>query len=102
MLKPIKSLDGTITLPGSKSLSNRILLLSAFSDGNTEVDNLLDSDDIQYMLKALKQLEVPLDIKTNEDGSVGRVTVTGQAGPIDSPTPEDVQNLFLGNAGKLL
>lgn len=99
LLKPIKSLDGTITLPGSKSLSNRILLLSAFSDGNTEVDNLLDSDDIQYMLKALKQLEVPLDIKTNEDGSVGRVTVTGQAGPIDSPTPEDVQNLFLGNAG---
>eukprot|EP00814_Leptocylindrus_danicus_P003679 CAMPEP_0116014968 /NCGR_PEP_ID=MMETSP0321-20121206/6567_1 /TAXON_ID=163516 /ORGANISM="Leptocylindrus danicus var. danicus, Strain B650" /LENGTH=485 /DNA_ID=CAMNT_0003484669 /DNA_START=85 /DNA_END=1542 /DNA_ORIENTATION=+ len=99
LLKPIKSLDGTITLPGSKSLSNRILLLSALSDGNTVVDNLLDSDDIQYMLKALKQLEVPLDIKTNEDGSVGKVTVTGQAGPIDSPTPEDVQNLFLGNAG---
>jgi len=99
LLKPIKSLDGTITLPGSKSLSNRILLLSALSEGNTDVDNLLDSDDIQYMLKALQQLQVPLDIETNEDGSVGRVSVTGQAGPINSPTPDEVQELFLGNAG---
>ena len=99
LLKPIKSLDGTITLPGSKSLSNRILLLSALSEGTTEVDNLLDSDDIQYMLQALEQLQVPLDISKNEDGSVGKVVVTGQSGPINSPSPEDVQNLFLGNAG---
>jgi len=99
LLKPIKSLDGTITLPGSKSLSNRILLLSALSEGTTEVDNLLDSDDIQYMLKALEQLQVPLDISKTEDGSVGKVKVTGQAGPINSPTPSEVQDLFLGNAG---
>ena len=99
LLKPIKSLDGTITLPGSKSLSNRILLLSTLSEGTTEVDNLLDSDDIQYMLKALEQLQVPLDIGKNKDGSVGKVIVTGQSGPINSPTPEKVQELFLGNAG---
>ena len=42
---PIKSLDGTVTLPGSKSLSNRCLLLAALSEGNTCVENLLESDD---------------------------------------------------------
>ena len=47
-----------ITLPGSKSLSNRVLLLSALSKGTTTVENLLDSADIRYMLGALKQLNV--------------------------------------------
>jgi hypothetical protein len=46
-ISPIKSLDGTVTLPGSKSLSNRCLLLAALSEGKTRVDNLLDSDDIK-------------------------------------------------------
>ena len=91
---PIKSLDGTVTLPGSKSLSNRCLLLAALSDGITKVDNLLESDDIRYMLEALDQLQVPVDRHSSDS-----VTVTGQAGPINSPTPEEVCELFLGNAG---
>jgi 3-phosphoshikimate 1-carboxyvinyltransferase len=91
---PIKSLDGTVTLPGSKSLSNRCLLLAALSDGNTRVDNLLESDDIRYMLEALDTLEVPVDRHSRES-----VTVTGQNGPIDSPTPDEFVELFLGNAG---
>ena len=91
---PIKSLDGTVTLPGSKSLSNRCLLLAALSEGNTKVDNLLESDDIRYMLEALDQLKVPV-----ERHSADSVTVTGQAGPINSPTPDEVVELFLGNAG---
>ena len=91
---PIKSLDGTVTLPGSKSLSNRCLLLAALSEGTTRVDNLLESDDIRYMLEALDQLQVPV-----ERHSADSVTVTGQAGPINSPTPEQVCELFLGNAG---
>ena len=91
---PIKSLDGTVTLPGSKSLSNRCLLLAALSDGNTKVDNLLESDDIRYMLEALDTLEVPVERHSAES-----VTVTGQAGPINSPKPEEVCELFLGNAG---
>lgn len=45
-------------LPGSKSLSNRVLLLAALSAGTIQIDNLLDSADIQYMLSALKQLKV--------------------------------------------
>ena len=91
---PIKSLDGTVTLPGSKSLSNRCLLLAALSDGTTRVDNLLESDDISYMLEALDKLKVPLERHSKDS-----VTVTGQAGPIRSPTPDEVCELFLGNAG---
>lgn len=91
---PIKSLDGTVTLPGSKSLSNRCLLLAALSDGNTKVDNLLESDDIRYMLEALDQMKVPVERHSAES-----VTVTGQNGPINSPTGDEVCELFLGNAG---
>jgi 3-phosphoshikimate 1-carboxyvinyltransferase len=93
-VKPIKSLDGTVTLPGSKSLSNRCLLLAALSEGKTRVNNLLDSDDIRYMLQALEQLAVPVERHSDDS-----VTVTGKAGPINSPTPEKVCELFLGNAG---
>lgn len=91
---PIKSLDGTVTLPGSKSLSNRCLLLAALSEGETRVDNLLESDDIRYMLEALDTLKVPVEKHSSES-----VTVTGQAGPINSPTPDENVDLFLGNAG---
>ncbi len=91
---PIKSLDGTVTLPGSKSLSNRCLLLAALSEGETRVDNLLESDDIRYMLEALDTLKVPVDKHSSES-----VTVTGQAGPINSPNQEENVDLFLGNAG---
>lgn len=95
---PITSLDGTVTLPGSKSLSNRCLLLAALSKGITHVENLLESDDIRYMLDALDQLEVPV-----ERISADTVVVTGQAGPINSPSFKDggnkVNDLYLGNAG---
>lgn len=92
---PIKSLDGTVTLPGSKSLSNRCLLLAALSEGSTRVENLLESDDIRYMLEALDKMEVPV-----ERHSADCVTVTGQSGPINSPLDDDTTcELFLGNAG---
>ena len=93
---PIRSLDGTVTLPGSKSLSNRCLLLAALSDGSTRVENLLESDDIRYMLEALDTLQVPVE-RDGDDAT--SVTVAGQSGPIDSPTPEETLELFLGNAG---
>ena len=94
-VKPIRSLDGTVTLPGSKSLSNRCLLLSALSEGETRVDNLLDSDDVRYMVEALDTLKVPVTRHSSDS-----VTVTGQAGPINSPYDDErVCELFLGNAG---
>ncbi len=92
---PIKSLDGTVTLPGSKSLSNRCLLLAALSSGDTRVENLLESDDIRYMLEALDQMKVPVARDADDKTTV---TVTGQAGPINAPSDE-ICELFLGNAG---
>lgn len=57
-LQPISRVEGEIHLPGSKSLSNRALLLAALADGTTQVRNLLDSDDVRHMLNALKALGV--------------------------------------------
>jgi 3-phosphoshikimate 1-carboxyvinyltransferase len=90
-LKPIKKVSGSVTLPGSKSLSNRILLLAALADGVTQVTNLLDSDDIRHMLKALEQLGVKVEL--NEDKTIA--TVHGVAGKFETPS----EALFLGNAG---
>lgn len=94
VVTPIKSLDGTVTLPGSKSLSNRCLLLAALSEGTTRVDNLLESDDIRYMLEALDKLGVPVE-RVDETS----VIVTGQGGPINAPSADEICELFLGNAG---
>ncbi|WP_462168819.1 3-phosphoshikimate 1-carboxyvinyltransferase [Pseudoalteromonas lipolytica] len=90
-LEPISKVNGSVTLPGSKSLSNRILLLAALSQGTTVVENLLDSDDIRHMLGALKLLGV--NVTLNDDKTVA--TVEGVAGKFLTPS----EPLFLGNAG---
>ncbi|KAK4353991.1 hypothetical protein RND71_026185 [Anisodus tanguticus] len=96
VLQPIKEISGTVKLPGSKSLSNRILLLAALSQGTTVVDNLLSSDDIHYMLGALKTL----GLKVEEDSENQRAVVEGCGGlfPVGKDSKEEIQ-LFLGNAG---
>jgi 3-phosphoshikimate 1-carboxyvinyltransferase len=91
-LQPISRVEGEINLPGSKSLSNRALLLAALAEGTTTVTNLLDSDDIRHMLNALKALGVQYEL--SDDKTV--CTVQGVGGAFN------VQNglsLFLGNAG---
>jgi 3-phosphoshikimate 1-carboxyvinyltransferase len=90
-LEPITKVNGSVTLPGSKSLSNRILLLAALAEGTTVVENLLDSDDIRHMLGALKLLGV--NVSLNENKTVA--TVEGVAGKFKTPS----EPLFLGNAG---
>jgi 3-phosphoshikimate 1-carboxyvinyltransferase len=90
-LEPIRRVDGTIQLPGSKSLSNRILLLAALAEGSTRIDNLLDSDDIRHMLAALARLGVAYEL--SEDKTECRVV--GRGGPFATQDAE----LFLGNAG---
>jgi 3-phosphoshikimate 1-carboxyvinyltransferase len=92
-LQPIRSVSGTVTLPGSKSLSNRILLLSALAQGQTHISNLLDSDDVRYMLDALQQLGI--DLKLSADRTV--CTLAGMGGAFQ--TGPQTQSLFLGNAG---
>ncbi len=90
-LQPIKQVSGEVVLPGSKSLSNRILLLAALSDGPTKVTNLLDSDDIRHMLGALAAMGVQVEL--NDDKTVAMVH--GQGGQLKTPDAA----LFLGNAG---
>ena len=60
-LTPIGHIAGTIALPGSKSISNRTLLLAALSHGSTRVRGLLDADDISHMLTALGLLGVKIE-----------------------------------------
>ena len=91
-LKPIKHIDGEVNLPGSKSLSNRALLIAALAEGTTTITNLLKSDDTRHMLNALKALGVKYTL--SEDGT--ECTVTGNGGPFVNPEPVE---LFLGNAG---
>ena len=89
---PISKISGEVTLPGSKSLSNRVLLLAAVSEGTTVVDNILDSADIRYMVGALKQLKISCDVDFDKKQAI----VTGTGGPIKISSPE---TLDLGNAG---
>ena len=93
-IQPIKYVSGEITLPGSKSLSNRVLLLSALSEGTTDVKNLLDSADINYMLGALRQLNVPMV----EDPATKNLKVTGRGSAFNTEAGK-TEVLFLGNAG---
>jgi 3-phosphoshikimate 1-carboxyvinyltransferase len=81
--------DGTVKLPGSKSISNRVLLLAALSQGTTQVHDVLDSDDTRVMLDALRQLGCSVD-KTGDS-----VAITGLGGRL----PTSPAQLFLGNAG---
>ncbi|SBT18928.1 3-phosphoshikimate 1-carboxyvinyltransferase [Marinomonas gallaica] len=90
-LGPLNSANGEIQIPGSKSLSNRILLLATLAQGTTKITNLLDSDDIRHMLNALKTMGVRYQLEDE-----GRTCILeGLAGPINV----DHADLFLGNAG---
>ena len=91
-MQPIANVAGTINLPGSKSLSNRALLLAALAEGTTEIYNLLHSDDIHHMLNALTKLGV--SYSQGKDGT--RCTVVGNGGPIHRKGSTE---LYLGNAG---
>ncbi len=91
-IRPITHpLDAVVRVPGSKSLTNRALLIASLAVGKTRLTNALFSDDSLYFTKALQTLgfEVLLDERTHE------MTVTGLGGNI----PTDNATLFIGNAG---
>jgi 3-phosphoshikimate 1-carboxyvinyltransferase len=88
-LPPLHAVAGEVQLPGSKSISNRVLLLAALSAGRTTVHDLLASDDTRVMLDALRQLGCTVE----EDGA--QVHITGLGGR----APHSPAQLFLGNAG---
>jgi len=89
-MPPLEHASGVVRLPGSKSISNRMLLLSALAQGTTEIHDLLDSDDTRVMLSALAALGVGLD---PAGSNVWRVRGVG------GPFPAKQGELFLGNAG---
>ena len=89
-LDPIARVAGVATMPGSKSISNRVLLLSALARGETTVRDALDADDTRVMLAALQAL----GIGAMSASSPG-IRIQGCAGAI----PVGGADLFLGNAG---
>ena len=89
-LEPIARVAGTVRMPGSKSISNRVLLLAALSRGETIVKNLLDSDDTRVMLDALGRLGVSVERRADDS-----LVVHGVAGDFPVKSAE----LSLGNAG---
>jgi len=91
-LQPVALVNGTVNLPGSKSVSNRALLLAALAKGTTRLTNLLDSDDVRHMLNALQLLGIHYTLSA--DRTV--CEVTGQGGALKA---EGALELFLGNAG---
>jgi 3-phosphoshikimate 1-carboxyvinyltransferase len=87
---PFKRAKGSIVLPGSKSISNRVLLLAALSTGTTTLKNLLDADDTQVMRNALRQLGLSI---TDQANNVCMVEGCGGHFPVRKA------DLFMGNAG---
>ena len=85
-LPRVRRAQGVMALPGSKSISNRVLLLAAIADGATTITGLLDSDDTRVMLAALRQLGVAVSDLEN-----GQVTVQGVR-----RFPVDAADLFMG------
>ncbi len=89
-LPALSGATGSVLLPGSKSISNRVLLLSALCEGTTTVHDLLDSDDTRVMLAALRQLGCGVA----QDGTT--VTITGLGGRLRK---QEALEFFMGNAG---
>jgi 3-phosphoshikimate 1-carboxyvinyltransferase len=87
-LKPIRRAAGTLRLPGSKSISNRVLLAAALARGETEIAGLLDADDTRVMQSALSSLGIEFSGQK----------IKGVGGPF----PVKKADLFLGNAGTAL
>jgi len=91
-LKAARGARGSVRLPGSKSISNRVLLLAALAAGETTVRGLLDAEDTRVMREALQRLGVPITERAEA------LTLHGAGGPFR----EKKADLFLGNAGTAL
>lgn len=91
-VRPILSAAGEVPMPGSKSISNRALLLAALSSGRTELKGILRADDTERMMESLRKLGVSVEI---DEGNPESVTVEGCGGRFPVRSAE----LFLGNAG---
>jgi 3-phosphoshikimate 1-carboxyvinyltransferase len=91
-IKPIRHIDRTVTIPGSKSYSQRSLVIAALAEGESVLYNCLKSDDTDYLIGALRLLGAEI----REEA--GKVCITGTGGRISAPGRE----LYLGNNGTAL
>ncbi len=91
-LPPVKSVSGNLTVPGSKSIANRALLLAALGKGTTQINDMPDGLDVHCMLQALAALRVPIECNTAHQQCV----IQGQGRAFTQSEP---LSLFLGNAG---
>jgi 3-phosphoshikimate 1-carboxyvinyltransferase len=87
----VRPIDATVRLPGSKSYTNRALLLAAMASGSSLIRGALFSDDTSYMAAALRALGIPVKARPEEEA----IMVTGAGGTV----PVDHADLFVGNAG---
>ena len=90
-IRPLKTKDIKVTVPGSKSITNRALLMAALSQGECTINGILFSDDSRYFLKALEDLGFDICI----DEVAKSVKVVGQAGAI----PKKEATIYVGSAG---
>jgi 3-phosphoshikimate 1-carboxyvinyltransferase len=91
-IEPFEGLvDATVRVPGSKSITNRALIVGALADGTSTIENLLFSDDPYWLMAALSGLGFP----TKADRQTGTATIEGQRGII----PRSGVEVFVGNAG---
>ncbi|HVP13326.1 MAG TPA: 3-phosphoshikimate 1-carboxyvinyltransferase, partial [Phycisphaerae bacterium] len=92
--RPAKPVDQTVHVPGSKSLTNRALVLAALADGTSQLDHVLLADDTRFMLDALEVL----GLAPRMDAQLRRVTITGHGGR----WPNAEGDIFCGNAGTVM
>ncbi len=95
--KPVRA---EITVPGSKSITNRALILAALADGETKLRGALWSDDTEVMIKALKKLGFKIKIEQDPNEFLNRIiTVKGLGGKIPKGGAEKTREISVGNAG---
>ncbi|MGB3684040.1 MAG: 3-phosphoshikimate 1-carboxyvinyltransferase [Rubrobacteraceae bacterium] len=98
-IKPLDSpVDATVRVPGSKSVTNRALIVAALADGESTIRNPLLSDDSYWLMHALARLGFPVRVQNGDPGSESiEVRIGGKAGSI--PTSDAEVEVYVGNAG---
>src|ERR1700741_3164621 len=96
-----KPVHAEITVPGSKSITNRALILAALADGEVTLEGALWSEDTQIMVECLQELGFMVDVRPDPNETCNRtITVYGRGGAIPpGGTEEQPMELFVGNAG---
>ena len=88
-IKPVQNLQATITVPGSKSYTNRALLIAGLTDGECRLEKPLVSDDTKYMIRALKAFGIPVQEEKEA------FLISGKGGKLSASN----KDIFIGNAG---